>query len=61
MQTVSITEAKKRFLELLAIVENGEVVVITRRGRPVARLEARAPAAGRHPSGNPRARSRTEE
>lgn len=37
---VSITEAKKRFAELLRAVEAGEEVVITRRGKAVARLEA---------------------
>ena len=37
---VSITEAKKRFGELLRAVEAGEEVVITRRGKAVARLEA---------------------
>jgi len=37
---VSITEAKKRFTELLRAVEAGEEVVITRRGKAVARLEA---------------------
>jgi hypothetical protein len=37
---VSITEAKKRFSELLRAVEAGEEVVITRRGKAVARLEA---------------------
>lgn len=37
---VSITEAKKRFVELVRAVEAGEEVVITRRGKAVARLEA---------------------
>lgn len=35
---VSVTEAKARFSELLAHVERGERIVITRRGRPVAML-----------------------
>ena len=35
---VSIAEAKNRFTELIRMVENGEQVVITRHGRPVAQL-----------------------
>jgi prevent-host-death family protein len=35
---VTITEAKKRFPELIARVEAGEEVVISRRGVPAARL-----------------------
>ena len=34
MITVSITEAKRRFYELARIVEAGEVVVVTRYGKP---------------------------
>jgi len=37
---VGIFEAKTRLSELLERVERGEDVVITRRGAPVARLEA---------------------
>ncbi|HJV24403.1 MAG TPA: type II toxin-antitoxin system prevent-host-death family antitoxin [Aromatoleum sp.] len=40
MKTVPVYEAKNRFSELLAAVEQGEVVSITRRGVPVARLVA---------------------
>lgn len=35
---VSVAEAKNRLPELLRAVENGETVVITRHGRPVAQL-----------------------
>jgi prevent-host-death family protein len=37
-QTVSVAEAKARLSELLAAVEAGESIVITKRGKPVARL-----------------------
>ncbi|HEY1209220.1 MAG TPA: type II toxin-antitoxin system prevent-host-death family antitoxin [Terracidiphilus sp.] len=35
---VSTAEAKNRFTELIRMVEDGEQVVITRHGRPVAQL-----------------------
>lgn len=38
MRAVGAFEAKTHLSELLAAVEQGETVVITRRGRPVARL-----------------------
>jgi prevent-host-death family protein len=38
MKTVSARDANQHFSKLLADVEAGEEVVITRRGRPVARL-----------------------
>jgi len=38
MQTVSVAEAKAHLSEVLSRVEAGEEVVITRRGRQVARL-----------------------
>jgi antitoxin (DNA-binding transcriptional repressor) of toxin-antitoxin stability system len=40
MQTVSVAEAKARLSEILARVEGGGEVVMTRRGHPVARLSA---------------------
>ncbi len=40
MKTVPVSEAKTRLSELLAAVELGEEVTITRRGRPVARIVA---------------------
>lgn len=38
MKTVAVFEAKQRFSELLAAVEHGEEVTITRHGCPVARM-----------------------
>lgn len=38
MKTVSARDANQHFSRLLAAVEAGEEVVITRRGKPVARL-----------------------
>ena len=35
---VSIAEAKNRLTELIRAVENGEKVVITRHGKPVAQI-----------------------
>jgi antitoxin (DNA-binding transcriptional repressor) of toxin-antitoxin stability system len=40
---VSVAEAKNRLSELIHAVENGENVVITRHGKPVAQLSAPAP------------------
>jgi prevent-host-death family protein len=37
-QIVNVSEAKARFIALLAGVESGEEVVIARAGRPIARL-----------------------
>ena len=42
MKTLNVTEAKSRSSELIALVESGEEVVITRRGSPVARICAAA-------------------
>lgn len=44
MRTVPVYEAKNRFSELIAAAEQGDEVSITRRGVPVARLIAAAPA-----------------
>ncbi len=38
MHEVSTTEAKARLSEILRMVERGESISITRRGRPVAQL-----------------------
>lgn len=38
MQTIQASEAKTHFLRILDQVERGETVVITRHGRPVARI-----------------------
>jgi prevent-host-death family protein len=35
---VSIAEAKNRLPKLIRAVEGGEIVVITRRGKPVAQI-----------------------
>jgi len=40
MKSVAVFEAKNRFSELIAAVEHGEEISITRRGVPVARLVA---------------------
>ena len=40
MKTVPVFEAKNRFSELLAAVEHGEEITITRHGAPIARLVA---------------------
>ena len=41
-QTIQASEAKARLLQLLDRVEAGETIVITRHGRPIARLEPEA-------------------
>ena len=38
MKTVGVFETKTRFGELLTEVENGETIILTRHGVPVARL-----------------------
>lgn len=38
MREIQSTEAKARFAQLLDDVEQGETIVITRHGRPVARI-----------------------
>jgi prevent-host-death family protein len=42
MKTVGAYEAKTRFSELLREVENGETIIVTRHGFPVARLSPMA-------------------
>jgi prevent-host-death family protein len=44
MRTVSAREANQGFSKLLQSVVDGEEVVITRRGKPVARLTPAEPA-----------------
>lgn len=44
MQTVSVYDAKTHLSRLLDAVEEGKEVVITRNGRPVARLVQAVPA-----------------
>lgn len=38
MATVSVAEAKARLSEILSKVKDGEDIIITRRGEPVARI-----------------------
>lgn len=38
MKTVTVAEAKARLSELLNRIEHGDEIVVTRRGRPIARL-----------------------
>ena len=40
MRTVSVAEAKARLSELLNSVESGDDILITRHGRPIARVTA---------------------
>jgi prevent-host-death family protein len=47
MATVGSFEAKTNFSALLERAERGEQIVITRRGKPVARLMPLAPADGK--------------
>lgn len=47
MREIGAFEAKTHLSELLAAAEAGESVLITRRGRPVARLVPAGPAADR--------------
>ncbi len=47
MKTVNIHQAKTTLSALLALVEQGEEVVIARNGAPVARLIRHAPAGPR--------------
>lgn len=44
MREVQVSEAQGRLNELLGEVERGESVVITREGRPIARLVPEPPA-----------------
>ncbi len=38
MRTIEIDDAESRFDELLTEVENGESIILTRNGQPVARV-----------------------
>ena len=42
MQTIQASEAKTHFLRILDEVERGESVIITRHGKPVARISPQA-------------------
>lgn len=43
MATYGVAEAKNNFTHLLDRVEKGEVVTITRHGKPVAEMKAKKP------------------
>ena len=47
MREIGAFDAKNRLSALLDLVERGEEVVITRRGKPVARLVPASPAVDR--------------
>lgn len=44
MREVSAYEAKTHLAELLDAVERGETIILTRRGKPIAKLEPCRPA-----------------
>lgn len=46
MRTVSVSEAKNRFSQVLDWVRQGEVILVLDRGVPVARLEPIIPSSG---------------
>ena len=50
MQTVSLADAKAQLSRLVELVEAGEEVTITKRGRAVVRLVASAPPRQQLPS-----------
>ncbi len=50
MTTYGISEFKARFSEIISSLSNGEEVIITRRGKPCARLSAVHNAADGKPS-----------
>ena len=47
MNTVSLKEARRRLGELVSAAEHGESIVLTRRGKEVARIEPPAPKKGK--------------
>ena len=49
MRAIAVHEAKTRFSEMIAAVEQGEAITITRHGAPVARLVAIGAASGTDP------------
>lgn len=49
MRAIAVHEAKTRFSEMIAAVEQGETITITRHGAPVARLVAIGAASGTDP------------
>ncbi len=57
IKPVAVHEAKIRLSELIVAAESGESIVITRRGKPVARLVAAVTADDGDTGGAQRARS----
>ena len=51
MKTATITEAKNQLSSLIDRVRHGETIVITDRGRPVARLVSAVTGAAEDPEG----------
>lgn len=47
-KTVNIQDARKHFSRLIALVEQGERIVITRAGKPVAELQPLRKGVARH-------------
>jgi prevent-host-death family protein len=47
METVNIREARRRLRQIVDAAERGKSVVITRRGRKIARVVPAKPAGGR--------------
>jgi prevent-host-death family protein len=43
LQTIQASEAKTHFLRILDDVEQGKSVIVTRHGRPIARIVPEAP------------------
>ena len=52
MIEVSLTEAKTHFASLLIKVDAGEEVIITRRGKPIAKIVAVRKTSGKRLLGN---------
>ena len=50
MKTVSFTEFRNNASDMLTMVEQGEVLVVLRHGRPVAEISPCADATGQQPS-----------
>ena len=56
MRVIAVYEAKNRFSEMIAAVEQGEEITITRHGAPVARLVAISIASSTDPEQRQRVR-----
>lgn len=50
MKTVTFTEFRRRASGMLSAVENGEVIVVLRHGRPVAEISPITGGDGKEPS-----------